>query len=42
MKKYTSHVEPFAEGYLNAERDDSEYRIASGMREYMKYMASLV
>lgn len=38
MKKYTSHVEPFAEGYLNAEHDDSEYRIASGMREYMKYM----
>ena len=38
MKKYMNHVEPFAVGYLNAEHDDPEYRIACGMRERMKYM----
>ena len=38
MKKYTNHVEPFAVGYLNAEHNDSEYRIACGMRERMEKM----
>ena len=38
MKKYNCHAEPFAEGFLNSEYDDMEYRIASGMRERMKYM----
>ena len=38
MTKYTNRIEPFAAGYLNAEYDDAEYRIACGMRERMKYM----
>ena len=38
MKHYKNHVEPFAVGYLNAQYDDSEYRIACGMRERMEHM----
>ena len=31
MKKYTNTLEPFAIGYLEADRDDVGYRIASGL-----------
>lgn len=38
MKTLTNTVEPFAVGYLNAEHDDPEYRIACGFRERMAKM----
>ena len=38
MNKYKNRIEPFAVGYLNADRDDVGYRIACGMRERMKHM----
>ena len=38
MKKYSNHVEPFAVGFLNAEHDDMEYRIACGIREFLTYI----
>lgn len=38
MKKLTNTVEPFAVGYLNAEYDDPEYRIACGMRQRLAQM----
>ena len=33
-----NEIEPFACGYLNAEIDDAEYRIACGLREMAKYI----
>ena len=37
-KRYQNHVEPFATGFLNADREDQEYRIACGIREYMTWI----
>ena len=31
-------TEPFAYGYMNADRDDIEYKIASGLLEYAKHV----
>ena len=36
MKKYNNPLEPFANGYLNCEVEDIEYKIASGICERMK------
>ena len=36
--KTLREVEPFAYGYMNADCDDIEYRIANGLREYARFI----
>lgn len=38
MKKYMNTIEPFAVGYLEAEKDDVGYRIASGLLRRAQHM----
>ncbi len=40
--KFTTNLEPFAVGYLNAEYDDIDYKVASGMLERAKKMPIVI
>ena len=40
--KNICEIEPFAYGYLTADRDDIEYKTACGLREYAKHIPMLL